>query len=304
MANFRFRKKGTWKKILAGALAIVLGVGAIAGISTLIGNKADDDGKIVVNPKWSIGGLDDQGKYEESDATLYTKDAFECQGLTVKPNFDSNVKYQIFFYDELGEFVSKTNVMENSYTGSLPTFATHARLEVTPIWDEDVKEKDQVIKWYNKHKWEGQLEIKVNEEQEFVAPVYLKVLDSDWLVVEDYENLAFSVARLGTKDGAVSVSEETTGYATHSGYLLKVNGGETLTLKSNSTFTDLNFTICEFTGESLTINQSGEKCSTWYTDTLTLDDNTDYIFIQYKKASLSAFTTAELSALTNCMSIN
>lgn len=161
----KFRRKGTFKKILAGALAVVLGVGAIAGVSSLVGNKADDDGKVAVNPKWSIGGLDENGKYEESDATLYTKDAFECQGLTIKPNFDSNVKYQIFFYDEMGEFIESTSVLENAYNSDIPNGSTHARLEVTPVWGDDVEEDDQIIKWYNKHKWENNLEIKVDEKQ-------------------------------------------------------------------------------------------------------------------------------------------
>ena len=163
----KFRRKGMFKKVIAGALAVVLGIGAVAGVSSLI-NKADDDGKVKVNPSYSIGGLDENGKYVESDATLYTKDAFECQGLSIKPDFDSNVKYQIFFYDEVGQFIESTDVMTTTYKDEIPFFATHARLEVTPIWGEDVKEKDQVIKWYNKHQFESSLEIKVSEDQTWV----------------------------------------------------------------------------------------------------------------------------------------
>ena len=115
----KFRRKGMFKKILAGAMAVVLGVGVIAGVSSLVSNKTDDDGKITINPKWSIGGLDENGKYEESEATLYTKDAFECQGLTIKPNFDSNVKYQIFFYTQLGEFIESTELFETAFDDNI-----------------------------------------------------------------------------------------------------------------------------------------------------------------------------------------
>ena len=208
----KFRRKGTFKKILAGALAVVLGVGAIAGVSALIGNKADDDGKITINPKWSIGGLDDNGKYEESDATLYTKDAFECQGLTIKPNFDSNVKYQVFFYDELGEFVSATEVLETSYEHVDTDSITHARLEVTPVWGEDVKEKDQVIKWYNKHQWEGQLEIKVNEEQKTMK-------------FQDYETYSLTNSLFTTREGVYyTASGEETASETYNSYLFTATG--------------------------------------------------------------------------------
>lgn len=160
----KYKTKNVLKKVLSIGLACVIGVGAIAGISALA-NKSDDDGKVKINPSYSIGGLDDQGKYVESDATLYTKDAFECQGLTIKPDFDSNVKYQIFFYDEMGEFVNATSVLENAYTSAVPVKATHARLELTPVWSDDVKEKDRVIKWHNKNQWTDNLEIRVNEEQ-------------------------------------------------------------------------------------------------------------------------------------------
>lgn len=175
----KFRRNGKLKKFVAGALAVVLGVGAIAGISALVSNKADDDGKVKVNPSYSIGGLDDQGKYVESDATLYTKDAFECQGLTIKPNFDSNVQYEIFFYDEVGQFIESTGVLATTYDDKVPFFASRARLEITPVWADDVKEDEQVIKWYNKHQWTNSLEIKVDEEQK-------NFLD----LIEDYENVA------------------------------------------------------------------------------------------------------------------
>ena len=169
MAKFR---KGKAKRIVAGVLACVLGVGAIAGISALVSSKADDDGKVKVNPSYSIGGLDENGKYVESDATLYTKDAFECQGLSIKPNFDSNVKYQIFFYDEIGSFIESSDVLSASYNEDVPKNASHARLEITPVWSDDVKEKDQVIKWYNKHQWEKSLEIRVDKEQVVVSLPY------------------------------------------------------------------------------------------------------------------------------------
>jgi len=296
----KFGRKGTWKKILAGALAVVLGVGAIAGVSALIGNKADDDGKIVINPKWSIGGLDNQGKYEESDATLYTKDAFECQGLTIKPNFDSNVKYQIFFYDELGEFVESSSLLESSYDSSIPVGATHARLELTPIWDEDVKEKDRVIKWYNKHQWTNNLEIKVNEEQNGVEKI--SFMNTDFIVLEDIAQLSFSKGSILTTDGVVNYDASKNAHACHYGYVVKVTGFETLYF--DSTVVDgLSFSFGEFMGKSMEVNKNGSYFNSWNTSSVELDSDTDYIIITVKNSASTDFTSSQLALISSCFEL-
>lgn len=156
----------TLKTILLSALGLAVLIGGASLISSAVSNN-DEEGLVEINPKFSIGGLQDTtGKYVESDLTLYTEEAFECYGLQIKPNFDSKVQYQIFFYDEIGNFVSSTELLDGSYRDEVPYFATHARLELTPIWAEDVKESERVLKWSNKRKYTDELEIKVFEEQE------------------------------------------------------------------------------------------------------------------------------------------
>lgn len=155
-----------WKNIGLSVLGLLVVIGGASAIASAV-NKEDDTGLIEIHPDYAIGSLQDNtGKYVESDLTLYTEEAFECYGLQIKPNFDSKVQYQIFFYNELGNFVSSTDLLEGSYNEEIPAFATHARLELTPIWTEDVKEEDRIIKWYNKFKFTNELEIKVFEEQE------------------------------------------------------------------------------------------------------------------------------------------
>lgn len=156
----------TLKTILLSGLGLFVLIGGASLIANAV-DKNEDDGLVEIDPKFSIGGLQDTtGKYEESDLTLYTKDAFECYGLQIKPNFDSKVQYQIFFYDEIGNFISATELLDGSYRDDVPYFATHARLELTPIWAEDVKKSERVLKWSNKGKYTDELEIKVYEEQE------------------------------------------------------------------------------------------------------------------------------------------
>ena len=40
--------------------------------------------------------LTDDGRFKESDESIYTKNAFECQGLDVEIDFDKNISYQIY----------------------------------------------------------------------------------------------------------------------------------------------------------------------------------------------------------------
>ena len=53
----------------------------------------------------------------------------------------------------------------------VPIKASHARIEITPQWDEMgedyKKDEDQVIKWYQVSKYASQMEIKVDKVQEW-----------------------------------------------------------------------------------------------------------------------------------------
>lgn len=173
----KFRRKGTFKKILAGALAVVLGVGAIAGVSALA-QKSDDDMKSI-SPKFSVGGLTSIGTYEKSDATIYTKDAFECQGLIAKLEFDSSINYELFFYDVAGNFLESTGKLDVGFSDELPYEASYARVEITPIWADDVKESDRVVKWYNVHEYSKQLNLEVLKEQVVDRTSYSETLNEE-----------------------------------------------------------------------------------------------------------------------------
>lgn len=102
--------------------------------------------------------------------TLYTKTAFECQGLEIKLDFDSHIEYEVFYYKSNGNFLESSGVLENGYTANVPALATHARIEITPEWDElgddYAKEKDQVIKWYEVTKYSSQMEVRIAIDQD------------------------------------------------------------------------------------------------------------------------------------------
>ena len=167
------KTKQTLKTILLGALGIGAIVGVASGVNTLVG-KDDTDLK-TIHPTFEVGGLrTEDGKYEKSDKTLYTKNAFECQGLQIKLAFDNYIDYQVFFYENDGDFLSASEVISGNEEIEVPLLATHARLELTPNWsemgEEYEDEKDQIIKWYEVTTYSSQMEVKVNKEQEWKLP--------------------------------------------------------------------------------------------------------------------------------------
>ena len=183
----KLKGKKLWQTIGSVALALVTFAGLAFGISALV-KKADEEME-VIKLEYEVGGLNSTGEHEITEGSIYTKEAFKCQGLTVKPEFDSSVKYQIFFYDELGEFVSATEVMQNAYNSAIPELAVEARIEITPDWSLlGVTDSDeQIVKWYQVNKYAKQIEVSVLKEQEISYEVgeFVRVSLADECVYED-----------------------------------------------------------------------------------------------------------------------
>ena len=155
------------KNLLKTILSVILAVGMLFGVATLINhisNKADEE-LVEINPSFEVGGLTDYGKYEDTKLSIYTKESFECIGLQISLEFDSNVNYQVFFYDETDNFISSSIVYEEGSTPSIPNNAKKARLDVTPIWDAEVEEEDKELNIFQVRKYAKQLTIKVAKKQ-------------------------------------------------------------------------------------------------------------------------------------------
>ena len=158
------KKQKTWITVGAAVLGAVVLVGAVAGVAALANGK-EDDGFKRVNVGYEVGGLTDVGIYEKSEYTLYTKNGFDVEGKTVSVdiNFDANITYQLFFYDEKDEFIegSATTILTTDYKEDAPENAVTCRIEVTPVWDDDVKDEDKKIGWLDKAGYAHQLTVSV-----------------------------------------------------------------------------------------------------------------------------------------------
>lgn len=153
-------KKPNSIRILVTILIVVLAAaligGATYGIIRLVQYNKSDTKKPSLD--WQVGALDVNGEYRASKGSLYTKDAFACQGLTVSLAFDNNVTYQIYFYDSDVNFISSTAVQTGNFEEKLPFAASKARIVITPKNDND-------ISWMEKNGYVKQLSISVLKDQ-------------------------------------------------------------------------------------------------------------------------------------------
>lgn len=156
----KYKAKNRTKKIVAGIVAGVLAIAALAGIIALFRPNTKDE-TIEINPKFTTGALSaTTGKYTETEASLYTKDVFDATGLQVEVDFDATVSYQLFYYDEDGAFLAASAVLTENHTAVLPEGTDGARMVITPDWT-DVDEDEQVIAWYDVNKYVDQLKLTI-----------------------------------------------------------------------------------------------------------------------------------------------
>lgn len=161
------------KRNLKTILLAVLGVGIVAGAATGIADLVEKENKDLktIYPLFSIGSLNANGEYVEADDILYTKTAFECQGLKITLDFDNTIDYQIFYYDNEGEFLNSSEIITGNTNkfASVPDMATHARLTIIPDWDKmggDYEfSKNQVIKYTDIVKYTSQIKVEVDKTQ-------------------------------------------------------------------------------------------------------------------------------------------
>ena len=147
----RFKRKINWKNIISAVLVGVLLIGAIAGLGVLLAK----DTKTISPTAFSVGGINEQGNYVESETSIYTKDMFECQGLSIEPDFEATGIYKVFYYDSNKKFMKATDAMsasDGAYNMGESVFgASFARVMITPDvpLDEDGNAvEDYKIRFY------------------------------------------------------------------------------------------------------------------------------------------------------------
>ena len=159
----RFKRKINWKSILSATLAVVILVGCAAGITAFV----KKDTKTISSLAFKCGDLDDNGDYIASETAIYTKDAFECIGLRVEPDFEFNGTYDVYYYDYNGNFLEKRVDLVDIYDEDFP-LAKMARIVIHPEIPEEEDEKDFKINFYEVASIAKTVKVTIDKDQEYL----------------------------------------------------------------------------------------------------------------------------------------
>ena len=168
MATFK-KKKISFKSIIS----LVLVIGAVIALGAGITALAKDETRTVSSVGTFVrGGLDEEtGKFIKTENSIVTEELIECAGLTVTPDFDSTVKYQIFWYNVDKIFFKHTELSDGVFSGNVPECANYCRIVIVPETDKDSSE-DGTIKFWEIPGIAKQLKVEVLKDQS-VLPVDL-----------------------------------------------------------------------------------------------------------------------------------
>lgn len=268
----RYKTKSIFKKIALVLAGITALTATCFGVKAIV-DYAKNDLK-TITPVFEVGNLGTDGKYVSDESTLYTKEAFGCYGLQIKPDFDSTVDFQIYYYDILDNFVSSSDVLSNGYSDDAPINGAYARMVIIPREDEDDK-----ISLVERITYPSQLTIKVFKEQDIdnrFAVFDGKVMQ----IVAQTKDLVFTPG-LWINDSSF-IWEENLKYCATSTTILKVKGGSSLSFKKSylpDSFSSSAVKLYQFKDLPLQQNYFYPGFMTTFDTSMTLDTDTKYIII-------------------------
>lgn len=173
------------KKILLPILLVLLSSLFVFAVVKITSIKT----KTISSFEYSVGSIDEAtGMYKEDDQALYTKEAIECRGLTIKPGFDASVSYQVFWYNVDALYFGCTEVYSSSYKllpQDVPEFARYCRIVIYPsqLDDEGNDIEDFKVRFYQTVSYANQLSVKVDKVQTFDCKLLY-----DTISYEDFKN--------------------------------------------------------------------------------------------------------------------
>ena len=158
------KKKRKVRKIITVIIIVGILAGAVALTAALTKKTKDKDGFLEISPGFSVGSLDENGEFVSSKESLVMKNAVAADKIKVLLEFDSELSYQLYFYDEYDNFISAGVALRKGCEAELPEGATHFRVLVTPIWATDAE--DTEINFFEKFGIADKITVKVYEEVE------------------------------------------------------------------------------------------------------------------------------------------
>ena len=130
------KKQGLWKRVLLAVLIIAM-IATIVGLAVTVSRSTAQK---LGGEAYEIGLLDAEGKEEKGDTAIRTRKGVTVDGLKCELEKDAKIKYQLFFYDKDGKFLSASAELTGDYDDSgVPENAKTVKIMITPTADEDGK---------------------------------------------------------------------------------------------------------------------------------------------------------------------
>ncbi len=276
------------RKVFKTISLVLLGLSVIGGIAALTTHLIKKD-SVAVHPTFEVGGLNAQGRYEGVKGSLYTKEPFACEGLRATLDFDSQITYQIFYYDILDNFISTSEILSIGYSGVAPLNGAYARVVITPINDDDKK-----ISFSEKLKYSKQLNLKVSKDAEGnVSKRFTSINGNCFELVNNLEDVNFVFGKKISNDFSIADSSK---YSSTCYNFIDINNKRHLTFdKSVEATTGKAIRIYIFEFNTLPKDDVAYNLLTytsWEMDSIDLSKDTKYVLIQVSSDD------ADLEALT------
>lgn len=147
MARSYRRNRIDFKNIITIVLIVALGVSAVAVVGGIFGKK---NGTTL---DFSIGTLGTTGKYKAAENMLYTKESIEFDTVSVTRDFESTTKYKLYFYDKNDNYISCSEVFDESADFTAPSGASRFRVVLMPSFEAD---EEKVVKPWNIFKYKNE----------------------------------------------------------------------------------------------------------------------------------------------------
>lgn len=277
--------KGIVKKF-ALVLAVVVALSAVwFGVAKLVEFVKDD--LKTITPVFDVGNLGTDGKFVDDESTLYTKEAFACDGLQIKLDFDNQIEYQIYFYDDLDNFVESTEVLSAAYSETVHD--GYARIVIMPTNEEDEK-----ISLTERVTYPGQMTIKVAKEQNVQ---YYQVYNKRLRVVNTPDQLLFSLGSFHLVDDTYVFDIEGKTVCTNMN-LLSISSNRILSVDDSFVTLPEGYVLRVFIYELSENDGVLSVIKRTETMSLTLSNECDFVIISAEKSGNSEyidFSTGELS---------
>lgn len=122
-------------------ITFLVGIGLIASVAALtVKLNRQTTTTTIGGEVYSIGAIGSDGLYTESDSSIYMRKSITTDGLKCELAEDAKIKYQLFYYDEDGKFISASSELMTDFDGvGIPETAKSVKIMITPTADEDGK---------------------------------------------------------------------------------------------------------------------------------------------------------------------